>query len=63
MKTTKTYNIEVPIVPVGTGIEVVQAYTCQVTPSGCLIFINTNDRVIAGFRDGEWNRFWMIPEE
>jgi hypothetical protein len=67
MKITKTYNIEVPVVDafatVGTGIAVVQAYTCQVTPSGCLIFINTNDRVIFGFRDGEWTRFWMIPEE
>jgi hypothetical protein len=60
MKTTKTYNVETPGTP---GIEVIQAYTCQVTPSGCLVFINTNDRVIHGFRDGEWLRFWMVPEE
>ena len=60
MKTTKTYNIETTGTP---GIEVIQAYTCQVTPSGCLIFINTNDRVNYGFRDGEWKRFWMVENE
>ena len=60
MKTTKTYNVETPGTP---GIEVVQAYTCQISPSGCLIFINTNDRVNYGFRDGEGKRFWMVENE
>ena len=60
MKTTKTYNVETPGTP---GIEVVHAYTCQISPSGCLIFINTNDRVNYGFRDGEWKRFWMVENE
>lgn len=60
MKTTKTYKIETRH---GVSASMVQAYTCQVTPSGCLILINTNDRVTHGFRDGEWLRFWMVPEE
>jgi hypothetical protein len=60
MKTTKTYNVETPGTP---GIEVIKAYTCQVTPSGCLVFINTNDRVCYGFRDGQWVRFWIVEDE